>query len=439
MKASYYNHYADNKGKNVICFNSRLDSFCILSNNDARLLKEDVDRLAVSSPKIYNALVEKGFIIEDDRDELEELKEQYKYAAEQNHTFRLTILPSLDCNLRCWYCFEKHIHGSHMSEEVADNIFKFVKRQFEENEDLNYLEVEMFGGEPLLYLEEELYPLLKRIKDYVASIDKHVFFFFVTNAVCINERTLPLLNDLNASFQISIDGFKDRHDKVKFIPETGEGTYDSMIKTIHDITKTFENTYINLRINYDGETITHMPELIEALDDVDRNKIGIHLERVWQTGDQADRNNKELKRIINLWMAKGFKVSYMNLSRRPYSCKASTQNQVVLSCDGAVYKCTGRDFTEDHRDGRLNSDGTITWKEDKLRDRMEIVTYDNPMCSACKLMPLCWGPCCQKQMESGGADLARYCQKLNMEMTLEDYIRYRFNNAIVSNYSKEKL
>lgn len=439
MKASYYNIFADNKGRNVICFNSKLDSFCVLSNNDADCLKNNVEKLAANSPKVYNALIEKGFIIEDDRDEFEELKEEYRQAVEQKHTFRLTILPSLDCNLRCWYCFEKHIHGSHLSDEVSENIFRFVKRQFEENDELNYLEVELFGGEPLLYLEKELYPLLKRIKDYITSIGKHVFFFFVTNAVCINETTLPLLKDLNASFQISIDGFKDRHDKVKYIPETGEGTYDAMIKTIHSIVDTIENTFINLRINYDSETLAHMPELIKELDKVDRNKIGIHLERVWQTGDQADKDNQELKEMINLWLSKGFKVSYMNLSRRPYSCKASTNNQAVMSCDGAVYKCSGRDFTDSHMDGHLNSDGSISWKEDKLGQRMEIVSYDNPMCKNCRLMPLCWGPCCQKQLETGSEDIARYCQKLNMEMSLADYILYRFNNAIVSNYKKEGL
>lgn len=439
MKASYYNLFADNKGRNVICFNSRLDFFCVLSNNDARLLKTDVEQLAINSPKVYDALVEKGFIIDDDRDELEELREEYVNAVEQKHTFRLTILPSLDCNLRCWYCFEKHVHGSHLTDEVSENILRFVKRLFEENEELEYLEVELFGGEPLLYLEKELYPLLKKIREYVASIGKHVFFFFVTNAVCINERTMPLLKDLNASFQISIDGFKDRHDKVKFIPETGEGTYDSMIKTIYDLTDTPGNTYVNLRINYDGETLAHMPELIEELDKVDRNKIGIHLERVWQTGDQANKDNTELKEMISLWLSKGFKVSYMNLSRRPYSCKASTRNQAVLSCDGAVYKCSGRDFTEEHRDGKLNADGTISWKEDKLRHRMGIVTFDNAMCRSCRLLPLCWGPCCQKQMETGSNDIARYCQKLNMEMSLEDYILYRFNNAFISNYWQERL
>ncbi|MBO4945185.1 MAG: SPASM domain-containing protein, partial [Muribaculaceae bacterium] len=162
-----------------------------------------------------------------------------------------------------------------------------------------------------------------------------------------------------------------------------------------------------------------------------RNKIGVHLERVWQTGG-SPFDNEELKVIINQWMANGFKVSYMNMGRRSFSCKASAKNEVVISWDGAVYKCSGRDFTEEHRDGQLMPGGTIKWKEDKLKQRLDIVTYDNPMCRDCKFLPLCWGPCCQKQMETPDGGLERYCQKHNMEMGIAEYVKYRFNNAYIN-------
>ena len=182
-----------------------------------------------------------------------------------------------------------------------------------------------------------------------------------------------------------------------------------------------------------------MPELIEQLKDVDRNKIGVHLERVWQTGG-SPFDNEELQDIIRKWMAAGFKVSYMNMGRRSISCKASARNQAVISYDGAVYKCSGRDFTESHKDGQLQPDGTIQWDEEKLKRRMDIVTYDNDMCRECKFLPLCWGPCCQKQMESNGGNLECYCQKRNMEMGIAEYVRYRFNNSYINpaNY-KERI
>lgn len=435
MKTSKYNIFADNAPRNVVCYNSLRDSYCVLSNRDALLLRENLDELAEKSPNVHDALIEKGFIIDDATDEFELLKNEYNKAIDSNNVYRLTILPSLDCNLRCWYCFEKHVQGSHLEQETADAIFNHVVRVFELQPDLRHLEVELFGGEPLLYLKDELYPLLKRIKDYITSIDKTVSFFFVTNAVCVNEETIPLLADLDASFQISIDGFKDRHDKVKYIPETGEGTYNRMIRTVRLIQEKIDYSYINLRINYDDETLEHMPELMVDLDFADRDRIGVHLERVWQTGDKATNDNQRLKEMINLWMSRGFAVSYMNLSRRSFSCKASSRNQLVAACDGAVYKCTGRDFTCGHQDGSLNADGTVDWKEDKLNERMMIVTFDNDMCRDCRFLPLCWGPCCQKQMESGPHDLERYCQKRNMELKLSDYILYRFNNAYIMKHN----
>ncbi|MCD8181921.1 MAG: radical SAM protein [Bacteroides sp.] len=430
MKASFYNIYTKNK-KNVICYNTKCDSFCILSSQDFDLLKNDIQQLSLQSPKVCNGLEQNKFIIEDEVDEYQELCKEYDASINTSTSYYLTLLPSLDCNLRCWHCFEKHIQGSHLTTDSFQAILEHVKQLFLNNSELNYLNVELFGGEPLLYFKGELYPLLSQIKQYVTDLQKSVSFFFVTNAVCITPDTLPLFNGLNASFQISIDGYKDRHDQIKQIPETHEGTYDSMIQTIYALTEQLDNTYINLHINYDDETMPYMKDLIQDLINVDRHKIGIHLERVWQTSNFINYDNEELKSIINLWMLNGFSVSYMNMSRRSYSCKASMKNQSVISYDGAVYKCSGRDFTAEHQDGVLSSNGNIQWDEQKLNKRLSIVTYDNDMCRKCKFLPLCWGPCCQKQMETTPEDFGKFCQKQNMELNIADYMRYRFNNAYI--------
>lgn len=430
MKSSRYNILVKNKTRNTICYNTRVDSFCLLSNEDASLLKNDVEGLYKKSPRLVEALKKVGFIVDDCCDEFALLTREHDKAINDPSVYYLTLLPTLDCNLRCWYCFEKHVKGSHLTPGVSEAIYTHVLDKLKD-ENIRQLNVELFGGEPLMYFETELYPLLKRIRDAAKSAGKSVSFFFVTNAVHINTGNIPLFEDLNASFQISIDGSRERHDKVKFIPETGEGTFESMVRTVHELTERLENVYINLRINYDDETLPQMPELIERLRDINRNKMGIHLERVWQTGG-VPFDNEELQAIIRRWMEAGFKVSYMNMGRRSFSCKASARNQAVISWDGALYKCTGRDFTDSHKDGQLMPDGTLRWDDEKLRKRLGIVTFDNDMCRDCRLLPLCWGPCCQKQMESPDGNLSQYCQKRNMEMAIPEYVRYRFNNAYVN-------
>lgn len=113
------------------------------------------------------------------------------------------------------------------------------------------------------------------------------------------------------------------------------------------------------------------------------------------------------------------------------SCIASKRNELVVSYDSKIYKCTGRDFTCSLQEGELSIDGTIIWDEEKLDKRLSIKTYDNPMCRKCKLLPMCWGPCCQKQIENNNNNLDKYCQLNHMEMSLDDYILFRFNNEII--------
>lgn len=430
MKSSYYNILVKNNSNNVICYNTKQDAFILLSNSDADSLLHNIDKLTKNSPNLVNNLLKTGFIVEDDVDEFSLLENEYTTAKNDNSTFSLTILPTLDCNLRCWYCFEKQIKGSHLTLKVSEAILSLVKMKLKEDT-LKNIKILLFGGEPLLYFESELYPLLKKIKDETLKAGKHVFFSFVTNAVCINDNNIPFFDELDASFQISIDGYKERHDKVKFIPETGEGTYDSMIKKLYSLTERLKNVHINLRINYDDETLNQMPELIEQLKDIDRNKISVHLERIWQT-DGKPFNNEELRDMISLWIANGFNVSYMNMTRRSYSCIASLNNHVVVSWDGSVFKCTGRDFTKLHKEGQIMSNGNIKWDEKKLKKRLEIVTYNNNMCKTCKFLPLCWGPCCQKQLECSDGNFIRYCQKRIMELKIDDFIKYKFNNAYIN-------
>lgn len=433
MKISNYTIFVP-YGKYMIGYNTIKDAFIYLPEKEYHKLFVEGSITTEESP-YYVKLVENGFLIPEEQDEFQELIEEYNKEVQDSPIYHLTLLPSLDCNLRCWYCFEQHIKGSRMLPDVQTGIINHVISTFEQNSNLTMLAVELFGGEPLLYFKEELFPLLRQIKTYLEEIGKTVYFTFVTNAVCITEEFIPLFKNLgNVGFQISIDGYKDKHDKVKFIPETREGTYDRVIHTVYQLTQELENAFVNLRINYDDKTLSYTESLIKDLVDVDRRKITIHLERVWQTGTHLNRDNETLKQVIKLFLVNGFRFSYMNLFRRSYPCKTSKKDHVTISYDGKIYKCTGRNFTDEMQEGMLLPDGSIKWDEEKLAKRMAIKSYDNELCRACKLLPLCWGPCNQKLLESGTSKeaISRYCQKNLMEMSLNDYICFRFNNELLN-------
>ena len=279
MKLSKYNIVVSRNDR-VIIFNTFRNTYTLLSKDFCQMLLDNscLDYLQKYPNKLYDKLYRGGIIIDDDVDEYQYLVKEYEKEVLESSVYNLTILPSLDCNLRCWYCYEKHIKGSHLNLEIQDKIAKHVEAVFEKNTSLECLNVEMYGGEPLLFFDSELYPVLKKIKDHVAKLNKYVNFFFITNGVCINDFNIQNFSDLNASFQISIDGYKTTHDKVKFLKGKG-GTYDHIINVIHLIVKQDTFMSVNLRINYNDETLEFLPKIIKDLQDVDRNKIRIHLER----------------------------------------------------------------------------------------------------------------------------------------------------------------
>lgn len=431
MKESKYNIYVM-KQRGVICFNTLHDVYSFIPTELYRLIQTgEYNKIGEKQKDLF---LSNGLLIDEDN-EIEILSKEHDKAITSNGIYELTLLPSLDCNLRCWYCFEKHIKSSHLDAISQQRVLELVDRILD-RDDINFLNVELFGGEPLLYFKDELYPLLKQIKCKVEENKKGVHFFFVTNATCIQPEYISLFADLHADFQISIDGYKEKHNSIKRYFNTSEGTYDKVMEVIHQLTNTYD-TYINLRINYDDETLNRIEEVIKDIVDIDRKKIGIHMERVWQTRPSATAT-MHIKDVLNLLMVNGFSVSYMNLARRSYSCKSGKIDQSIISYNGDVYKCSGRDFTDKLREGVLQDNGTIEWNPLKLEKRLSQKTYDNEHCMSCKLLPLCWGPCNQKLLETPG-DVMRYCQLQNMELSLDDYVEYRFNNELLKTSTYENI
>lgn len=155
------------------------------------------------------------------------------------------------------------------------------------------------------------------------------------------------------------------------------------------------------------------------------------MERVWQTTAADNSTSTCLKEFIDNMLKMNFILSYLNFSRRNYSCLMDLKNNVVISYNGDVYNCTGRDFTRTHQEGMLTSKGDVEWELDKWQKRTNIKTYDNPVCTRCKFLPQCWGLCKQKILEHPDK-VEQICPLKAMEITMDDYIAYRFNNEYIA-------
>ena len=67
----------------------------------------NLNLLKNQNPKLYDTLVEHGFLVNDDFDELSYIEFEKKKSKFDNSLYHIVINPTLDCNLSCWYCYEK--------------------------------------------------------------------------------------------------------------------------------------------------------------------------------------------------------------------------------------------------------------------------------------------------------------------------------------------
>lgn len=120
-----------------------------------------------------------------------------------------------DCNLACRYCFagEGEYQGdrSLMSYEVGKKALDFLVANSGSRRNL---EVDFFGGEPLLNFD-----VVKKLVAYGREIekekDKHFRFTLTTNGVLLNDDIIEFANREMDNIVLSIDGRKEVHNHMR--------------------------------------------------------------------------------------------------------------------------------------------------------------------------------------------------------------------------------
>lgn len=403
MKISTYNILFPYKG-NWILFNC-LSQKLVLLNVTYKVLYENSlpQEVETSCQDFYSALVAQGMYVSDDVDELAVVRDLIHECDFDSKQFHLMINPTLNCNFRCWYCYEEHKVGSTMSEEVFQSTKNLIFRKIQQ-ERFQEFKLSFFGGEPLLYYQKIALPLIKYTKTLADINGTRLIIHFTTNGYLLSSERIKELKALGTnSFQITLDGDEEQHNSVRF-PQKGNGSYDKILKNIQAIVA-LDMTVI-LRINYTHKNIDSIPHVIQDLlviPDEYRKNIILSLNRVWQ--DEKKDLSDKIEKIVSLADQHGFRsLATLRNGLLQYACYADKYNQALVNFDGLVYKCNARDFTEDSADGVLTPDGEIAWNS-KFEWRMNIRLKNKP-CLSCKILPLCIGACRQYAMEHSEED---YC------------------------------
>lgn len=179
--------------------------------------------------------------IRDCIDDVEELKSEGRLFTTDGYAdlafdfkARNTVVKALclhvahTCNLNCEYCFASQgkYHGDRalMSFEVAKQAIDFL---VENSGSRKNLEVDFFGGEPLMNFE-----VVKEITAYCRSIEKekgkNFRFTLTTNGVLLDDEVIDFANKECHNVVLSLDGRKEVHDRLRKTVN-GQGSYDVIV------------------------------------------------------------------------------------------------------------------------------------------------------------------------------------------------------------------
>ena len=140
------------------------------------------------------------------------------------------------CNLNCEYCFASQgkYQGERalMSFEVGKRALDFL---IENSGDRRNLEVDFFGGEPLMNWD-----VVKRLVLYARSIEKekgkNFRFTLTTNGMLIDDDVIDFSNKEMHNVVLSLDGRKEIHDSVR-VDFGGKGSFDTIVPKFQKFVK----------------------------------------------------------------------------------------------------------------------------------------------------------------------------------------------------------
>ena len=407
MKYSQFNSIIQYKNKYAL-YNAYEQKVIFLDPALKEILNREeqtcIDNLKNIHPDFYNYLSENKFLIMNDVDEIEAVKNLVYSIDENKRIYDLTINPTINCNFRCWYCYETHIMKSQMDSSTLSKVSKHILN-IAQNEEIEEFNLSFFGGEPLLYFKKIVIPIINEFVPLMKRFNKRFNIGFTTNGSLINDPFLNYFNEkqLKPNFHITLDGYRESHDKVRFVsPEKG-----SYLIIVNNIKKIVENEmFVRVRINFTDKNIEDTYKIADDLSiikkEFSKKYLLIDFHRVWQN-NQLDDIDIIVDRNVERIRKKGFNVKsslYCNDTVRG-SCYADKRNSAVINFNGDVFKCTAQDFKTENREGFLTDGGYIFWENNSLERRMKSKFNNNP-CLECRLLPICNGACSRHALEGLG-------------------------------------
>ena len=440
-----YNHLFESDKFGYLLYNSITNSFLKLEENIYKQLiqlKEEPSFYKKIDIELMELLKSMCVIFDGKEEDIDNiLLMQYQIQQFDKTQRNLTIIPTLDCNFKCAYCFESDtIRSIYMSDIVEEKLIDFITNEYESDKNLKQLNIVWFGGEPLL-----AYDRICTISESLIKMNIPFNAQIITNGYLLTEKIIENLIHLKIyNIQITIDGNEKTHNERR--PHKNEcNSFSKIIENIKKIANynkiNKEKISLSIRLNIDktnneqySETVNYLNDIFPTIQvypgiikgEINNNNCNHSCLNFKDQAefyiDQYDNHNNSNLNYYPVWFGLAM-------------CTANRFYDNIIGPEGEMYSCWNEVGKNDMIIGNI-IDGSIN-KPLLAKYISGINPLYSQKCKNCFYLPICGGGCpydqVQKKYFNKNIEICcKFKGKKTLEKLLEIHYEIKENNSLKS-------
>ena len=367
----------------ILLYNIITSEMVLLNDNEGRIIEGTPGRYV---PEM-NDLIAGHYLVTENFDEsksVRELRALLKKIEPSKRVNGFTILPTTECNARCYYCFESDHKRCTMTSQLADDVIEYITRKCNGKP----IEIGWFGGEPLVGS--------KRISQICEGLKQRDIKFrssMVTNAYLFDEDLIRTAKDLwkMTNVQITLDGTEKVYNETKAYIAPKDNPFRRVLQNIESLLN--YGIAVNVRLNVTDKNVLDLSNLIDLLSNKfgDEKGFSCYSHAVYEgVGFAPIKYDETQDSIDSLTVFLDTKLKEKgllgSLARLPYlrivNCMSDNDACRLIYPDGTIGKCENK--SSDECIGDIYND--ITNLEMDEQYKASEYYYE---CTSCSLYPYC--------------------------------------------------
>ncbi|MCL2077362.1 MAG: thioether cross-link-forming SCIFF peptide maturase [Oscillospiraceae bacterium] len=365
------------------------------------VLDEETYNLPFDSPELAGILSN----VEDNYDEYAVLNVDAPLKA-------MCLQVSHDCNMRCVYCFAEGLlqeNGGGKSLMSCETAKKAVDFLISGSGGRDFLEIDFFGGEPLLAWGT-VKETVEYAKEQAKIHGKEFRFTITTNGLLLDDEKIAYINEEMSNVVLSLDGRREVNDKMRPCMN-GKGSYDVVLPKFKKLVDSrikqnrqdradyfVRGTFTRCNLGFSDDVLAIAGEgfrniSIEPVTGTEDLPFALHHEHLPRIKNEYDRLFEIVRKNGNQWNFFHFTVDLENgpcILKRLRGCGAGNE-YIAVAPDGNIFPCHRYVGIDEWKMGNIRMSDSLNLPIKEYFSKTHIYTKEK--CSKCWARFYCGGGC----------------------------------------------